>query len=73
MTINAAVSDLNARGVIAPVTFIIRPGYYRDQLTLRKVRGASKYNTITFKTLRENSWDVKITPYPYDDTEGFVI
>ena len=72
-TISKAVSVLNAVGVAGPVTFIIRPGYYNERVTLRNVRGASRTNTITFRSLRGNSNDVSISPYAYSGNEGFTL
>ncbi|TXK73035.1 fibronectin type III domain-containing protein [Mesonia sp. K4-1] len=49
-SISAAISDLNACGVSAAVTFDILTGSgpYNEQLVLNEVTGASATNTITF-------------------------
>ena len=51
-SIEAAITDLNARGVSAPVTFAIRTGTYTPPATgyvLSQVATMSLINTVTFK------------------------
>lgn len=51
-TIEAAITDLNARGVSAPVTFAIRSGTYTPPATgyvLSQVATMTSTNTVTFR------------------------
>ena len=72
-TINAAVSDLNWQGISGPVTFMIRPGYYTEQVTLRKVRGTSMSRVITFQSESRNAGDTRIQFYPEADDNNYVV
>jgi hypothetical protein len=49
VTISAAVSDLNSRGVDSSVIFNIRSGTYTEQIEIDSIIGASATNTITFR------------------------
>ncbi len=48
---SAAASDLAAKGVKGPVTFLVPPLKFTESFTLPHVPGASKTNKITFKSL----------------------
>jgi hypothetical protein len=43
-----AIADLKERGVCGPVTFFVKPGTYREQLVIDKIKGASQTNFIRF-------------------------
>lgn len=46
---SSAISDLAARGITEPVTLVILPGSYNEQITIPPIPGASTENTITFR------------------------
>ena len=71
--ISEAVADLEAEGISGPVTFIIRPGRYYTRATLRRITGASKYNTITFRSASGNSDDVMLINTAYSPETDFVL
>lgn len=49
-TFSAAITDLYARGICGPVTYLVSSGTYNEQVTLSGVvTGSSPVNTITFK------------------------
>ncbi len=47
-TFAAAVNDLANLGVCGPVTFLVNPGTYNEQVSIPAISGASSTNTITF-------------------------
>lgn len=51
----AAVNALVNRGVCGAVTFNVRNGFYREQLTIPQILGASAINTITFQSQNGSS------------------
>ena len=50
-TFSAAASDLAAKGVKGPVTFLVPPFKFTESFTLRHVPGASAANKVTFKSI----------------------
>ena len=44
----AAIDTLNQVGVVGPVTFVVSPGTYTEQVVLNNVVGSSDVNTISF-------------------------
>ena len=70
-TLKDAVTDLNKRGMCGAVTFSIRDGYYRGQLVMNSIVGASSTNTITFQSASKDSSKVIIDmPSGPDNTNG---
>ncbi len=57
---NAAVDSLIAKGVSGPVTFIINPGIYNENITIPEIEGASETNTITFRPKESDSTSVTL-------------
>jgi|GEM_PF-1081136 hypothetical protein len=49
-TLNAAVADLNSRGVSGPVRFNIRDGAYTEQVWIGNYPGASNANRVTIQS-----------------------
>ena len=43
-----AIDTLNVVGVEGPVTFVVQPGTYNEQVILNNIPGSSSTNTITF-------------------------
>lgn len=58
----AAANALNCGGISGPVTFVVAPGTYTEQVTLVSVTGASALNTITFDGVNKTSRIVQFTP-----------
>lgn len=58
--IEDAVNTLICAGVVGPVTFHIRPGIYREKISIPNIRGASNTNWITFQSSTKNATDVVI-------------
>lgn len=44
----AAIDTLNNVGVVGPVTFLVAPGTYTEQVVLNNISGSSSANTISF-------------------------
>ena len=59
-TITAAVNSMVCGGVNGPVTFNIRPGIYREKVSVPNILGASNTNWITFQSSTGNADDVVI-------------
>lgn len=51
---NAAIDTLNQVGIAGPVTFLVSPGTYTEQVVLNDVYGSSVTNTIHFVGQGEN-------------------
>ncbi|MBI3141326.1 MAG: hypothetical protein HYZ16_00715, partial [Bacteroidetes bacterium] len=58
---SAAAADLSAYGVCGPVEFIVRPGTYTEQVTIKEMVGASATNTVTFKSAHIDSVTLQYT------------
>jgi len=67
-TINAAVTDLQYRGVCGPVTFKIRDGVYAEQVTIAPIPNVSKSSNVVFTSESGDSSKVIITWQSYSDT-----
>jgi len=60
-TINAAITDLYAKGVCGPVVFNIRPGAYNERMLFTgPIGGASATNTVTFQGTSSDSTKTRI-------------
>ncbi|MBI1184119.1 PKD domain-containing protein [bacterium] len=59
-TISAAINSLTC-GIAGPIKFIIKPGTYKERLTLKEVLGASTKNTITFDGLDRDKVTIEYT------------
>lgn len=57
-TLNEAVNTIKCGGVIGPVTFNIRPGVYREKVSVPNILGTSNTNWITFQSSTGNADDV---------------
>lgn len=44
----AAIDTLNVVGVLGPVSFLVSPGTYNEQVVLNNIEGSSDVNTISF-------------------------
>jgi len=51
-------------GVFGPVTFIVYPGTYDEQISIPQISGASQTNTITFKSSTGTNTDVILSNAP---------
>jgi CARDB/Periplasmic copper-binding protein (NosD)/Right handed beta helix region/Bacterial pre-peptidase C-terminal domain len=60
-TITAAVADLVARGVSAPVSFLIKTGTYNESVDITAVSGSSATNRVRFVAQSGNAGDVTWT------------
>lgn len=60
LTLNAAVTDLVAKGVNGPVNFKIRSGEYIEHIEISEFAGSSKTNIVTFESETGNKEDVTI-------------
>lgn len=49
VSLSAAVSDLNKRGVCSPVVFVVDNAVFNEQIVLKNVSGINSVNTVTFK------------------------
>ena len=54
----AAVNYLNTNGVSSETIFLVREGYYNEQITIGDIAGTSDTRTITFKDHPDNAADV---------------
>ncbi|MEI6694849.1 MAG: GEVED domain-containing protein [Bacteroidota bacterium] len=59
-TFNSAVNNLTVAGVCGPVTFLVDTGTYNEQVRISQIMGASAVNTITFRSLSNDSSKVKL-------------
>ena len=50
-----AVTALNTYGVCGPTVFDINPGTYSGRITINNIQGASAVNTITFRSLNNDT------------------
>lgn len=57
---NAAVNALKFGGVCGPVTFLVDTGTYNEQVRIPEIMGASAINTITFKSVSNDSTKTKL-------------
>jgi len=73
LTIDNAIQSLTNCGINGPVVFNIQPGTYNEQLNIPPITGASATNTITFKSINNDSSSVIITFAPNSSTSNFVI
>jgi PKD repeat protein len=57
-TLNEAVNTMKCGGITGAVTFNIRPGEYRERVSVPNILGASNTNWITFQSSTNNADDV---------------
>jgi hypothetical protein len=67
-----AVAALNTYGVCGPTVFDIHPGTYPGRLTINIISGASEVNTITFRSLN-NDTAVVITDSATSTANNWVV
>lgn len=67
-----AVAALNSFGVCGPTVFDINPGTYPGRLTINSITGASAVNTITFRSLN-NDTAVVITDSATSTANNWVV
>lgn len=72
-SINDAVLSLISCGISAPVIFNINPGNYYEQIRIPMINGASETNTITFKSLNNDSTSVAISYTANTSTANYVV
>jgi hypothetical protein len=70
-TITEAVAFLNG-GIAQPVTFLIRPGTYTEQISIGSIAGASANNTIMFRSENGDPASVIVTHATTTLENGFV-
>lgn len=63
-TMDDAVRLLNLAGVTCPVEFAFRDGTYYEQLVIKEIRGTSAVNTVTFRSLNNDSSKVILQIIP---------
>ncbi len=61
-----AVTVLNEAGITCPVTFWVRPGDYKEQISINNIPGSSPVNTVTFRSETGNPLSVHLF-YDADD------
>ena len=71
-TPNEAITDLQLRGVSAPVTFNLFSGTYPEQIQMVSIPGASQTNNITFQAASGNPADVIISYSASSNEDNFV-
>jgi len=59
-SINAAVNAIDSLGICGNVVFMIDSGHYYEQILLTNVTGIDSSNTITFKSVSNDSTDVVV-------------
>ncbi|MFZ4411679.1 MAG: GEVED domain-containing protein [Bacteroidales bacterium] len=57
-TFNSAVNNLTVAGVCGSVTFLVDTGTYNEQVRISQIMGVSAVNTITFRSLSNDSTKV---------------
>lgn len=72
-TLVAAVSDLNTRGILGPVTFNVRPGTYDGQVSIGTVGGAGPTNTVTIQSENGSAPSTVIRFSQTDVTPNYVV
>ncbi len=68
-----AAAELHSCGVSGPTVFLVDEGTYTEQMSLRKIVGASAINTITFKADPTNATEAKITYGTTSFTNNYVL
>lgn len=58
---STAVSELTTFGVCGPVVFKVRPGVYREQVSIGQINGTSAVNSITFESETGDSSSVVLS------------
>jgi hypothetical protein len=64
-TFTEAINDMIVRGIYDSVVFNVRKGVYNEEITIPKIAGASRFNSITFQSETKNYDDVQISPVTY--------
>ena len=72
-SINSAINALNKRGISGPVIFNLLSGTYQEQFVIGNIAGVSQINTVTFKSLQNNTDSVTITFNPHSFDSNFVV
>jgi PKD repeat protein len=72
-SLDAAVRNMNSRGICGPVVFNIRPGTYQFMSPLRHVPGATSVNTITFQAENGDSTSVTLNDFTWNTSNYYVI
>ncbi len=62
-TFNAAADDLESFGICGPVVFDVEDGLYNEQVEIPQIVGAFDTNTITFRSINQDSSLVELE-YP---------
>ena len=70
---NAAVNDLISNGVCGPVSFVADTGSYNEQISIPSISGASSTNTITFKSVSNDSSLVNLNFTSTNATNNYVV
>lgn len=73
-TLSLAITDLNTKGICAPVVFNIASGTYTEQLYFPPtISGVSATNTITFQSATGDSSDVNIQYNTNSSSANYVV
>lgn len=60
--LSSAITDVQIKGITAPVTFNIRPGTYTSSVVIKNIPGTSVSNTLTIQSESGDSSTVIISP-----------
>jgi len=64
---------MSTAGISGPVTFLIIPGVYTEQIMIPEIIGASSVNTITFQAFDTTGYDSTVIQYTGTTTNNYVL
>ena len=70
---NAAVNALKIGGVCGNVTFLVDIGTYNEQVRIPEITGVSANNTITFRSVSNDSTKVKLQYSPNSSNNNYIL
>ncbi len=71
--LTAAVNFISSNGVCGPVVFNVKPGTYTGRYTIPAILGASAINTITIKSLNNDSTSVILAATASATTNNWIV
>ncbi|MCX6232590.1 MAG: right-handed parallel beta-helix repeat-containing protein [Bacteroidetes bacterium] len=73
LDVTAAVNFISSNGICGPVVFNIKPGTYTGRYTIPSILGSSAVNTVTFKSLNNDSTSVILTATATGTADNWII
>ncbi|MCF8370927.1 MAG: T9SS type A sorting domain-containing protein [Bacteroidales bacterium] len=73
VSFNDAVDHIVSTGVCGPVEFVVDPGTYPERITIPSILGASSANTITFRSMNNDSTSVIMTAGATGSSDNWLV